>query len=821
MKLNFKIIGKILFGVFIVATMIVFGLFAYVSRHKEVMLQKIQQQFNSTFNGTLHINDIEPSIWKQFPNLSFVLKNVTIRDRNWHLHHHDLLQVEKLYVQIKLIPLLTGQFQIRKFILSKGSAYLFEDKNGINNSSLFKKRKESNQNSNELKLRRLEIENFDFYFEHYHRKKNFAFHVSELHTWIDLKKEIRNFHTKGNIVVNNLIFNTSKGSFIKGKSVLLDVYFSYNSASKELIFDKQLLDINKEKVSFSATFNLDSTKQNFDLYISSPSIHYREGLTWLSPNIRNPLDSFMIENPISIDISIAGKLNNQPNPWVKLKSRVSNNTVLCPFGKFDSVNFLAEYNNGRLTDTIYGDIHSSIKLHQLSASYKQIRFTADSTYVFNLIAPSISTIIRGEFAINKLNNILAKKSFLFGKGNARINLKYVGSISKKNDTTADIDGDINIKNADVTYLPRQLNFHHCNINLHLHNQDIEIQNSQINTAKSSISFNAQSKNFLGLYIKHPELVLFDAQVYSKQIDLNEFQNFLSKRKIKSQKKIKTKSNSLPDAIDKTLDVSSTILNIKLDRIVYKKFDAQNISAQVSILPNAISINNVQLNHAKGLIQLSGTVYEKDEANNAFSINTKIIKVAVDKLLYSFGNFGQYTFLPENIKGVISLNSKLNGLFNDKGQFILGSLHGTTAFQIEQGELIQFKPLIRMGKMIFRKKRLENIHFATVKNTLSINGNNISIPPMFIKSDLISLQIAGIFNLDKGTNLDIEIPLFKTDESNTNSGMGIGNGYKIYVKGQDDEQGNIHFKWKLKNKEVAAAREERRKNRKLRKNRANL
>ena len=104
--------------------MIVFGLFAYVSRHKEVMLQKIQQQFNSTFNGTLHINDIEPSIWKQFPNLSFVLKNVTIRDSNWHLHHHDLLQVEKLYVQIKLIPLLTGQFQIRKFIYISQKLFL-------------------------------------------------------------------------------------------------------------------------------------------------------------------------------------------------------------------------------------------------------------------------------------------------------------------------------------------------------------------------------------------------------------------------------------------------------------------------------------------------------------------------------------------------------------------------------------------------------------------------------------------------------------------------------------------------------------------------
>lgn len=791
------------------------GLYLYVSKHKEALLLRIQDQFQSSFNGTLSIKDIEPSIWKQFPNISFVLKEVAIRDTQWAIHHQDLLQAKKLYVQIKFFPLLFGKLQVRKFILSDASIYLFEDKNGFSNRSIFKKNNRINQQktNSDFKLRRIELENVDFKFVHYHNKKSFDFHIALMNVWIDPKNESYRFHTQGKFLVKDFTFNTEKGSFIKDKNVAVNLKFTYNTKQKILLFEKQNLNINKQNIGITAQFNLDSTQQIFKLNISSPKIDYREGLTWLSPNIRRPLDSFIFEKPIAISITIAGKLSKQPNPWVRLKSNISNNILITKFGQFDSVNFVAQYNNGTKIDSLFGDLNSSIKIDSLNACYKGISFRADSTYVFNLVAPEISTIIKGNFDISKLNTLIGKQSFRFGKGNADINFKYVGSISKNNDSTADIDGDINVKNAEFTYLPRQLKFNHCNLYLHLHNQDIELRESNINTEKSKIIVSASAKNFLRLYILYPEKVLFEAQVRSNKIDLNEFQNFLTKRSALSIKKTKLRKFVMPDAIDKTFDLSRTNLDIHIGQLVYKNFEANNISAQLSLLYDGITLNNVQLQHADGRINMSGRVYENDANNTLFYINANVQKVAIDKLLYGFGSFGQNSFLPENIKGLISLKSNLNGLFNSKGQFVLGSLKGTTSFELENGELIEFKPLIRMGKIIFRRKRLEKVHFAKLKNELSINGNAIKIPPMMVRSDLIHMQIGGVFNLDKGTDLDIEIPLFnndKSDLSDNNEGKEKAGGYKVYVKGKDDELGNIHFKWSLKNKEIAAARAERKK-----------
>jgi hypothetical protein len=785
----------------------------YVSSHKQALLSLVQQQFQSSFKGTLLVSDIEPTLWKQFPNISFVLKDIKIRDSQWTQHHHDFVQAKKLFVQVKLWPLLMGKFQVRKFILSDGSINLFEDQNGYNNHGIFKNEKrQAEQNSGEdLKLRRVELENIHFSYTHYHHFKNFDLYITQLDAWIDHKNTIKNIHSKANITVNQLSFNTHKGSFLKNKNVAFDFQFTYDTKQNTLVFVRQKLMVNNNVLKISAQFQLDYLKQNFRIEIIAPKIDYEEGITWMTPNIRRPLDSFMFDKPIALSVMISGRLNHQRTPWVGLKGIISNNTLHTKFGQFDSVNMIAQFNNGGSIDTIYGDKHSSIQINELRASYKGIPFTADSTYVYNLIAPAITTIIKGEFDIKKLNALIGKNSFRYGAGTAKINVKYVGSISKNNDTTADIDGDIIIQNAAVSYLPRQLKFTHCNINLHLHNQDIELKESSINTQKSNISISGIAKNFLGLYLHDPEKVVFDVQLHSHKIDLNEFQHFLIKRKDSAVKKTKSSKSLMPDAIDKTFDLSQTNLSLNIHQLVYKKFEANNIIAQMSLLNDGISLHQVQLDHADGRINLNGRVYENDADNTLFYINAKVQKVAVDKLLYSFGSFGQETFLPENTKGDISLNSNLSGRFNSRGQFVLGSLKGSTYFELANGELINFKPLIKMGKIIFRRKRLEKVRFASLKNNLSINGNAIHIPPMMIRSDLINMQISGVFNLHNGTDVDIEIPLFGRDNaslSEKNEGKGSIGGYKVYVKGKDDEQGNIHFKWSLKNKEIEAARAER-------------
>lgn len=244
-----------------------------------------------------------------------------------------------------------------------------------------------------------------------------------------------------------------------------------------------------------------------------------------------------------------------------------------------------------------------------------------------------------------------------------------------------------------------------------------------------------------------------------------------------------------------------------------------------LLQNGIDMHQVSLLHSNGDISMSGKFSGSNSDKPSFNIEADIKQASLDKLLYSFDNFGQESFGPENLRGTIDVKTKVSGYFNANAQLVPRSLNGTASFEIRRGELIDFRPLQRMGRLVFKKDRLAHIHFEKIKNTLTIDRNRIFIPPMWINSDLIDMQVQGVYNLDIGTDILVEIPLFRFNKEDIAEDSTLSNnkGFRLYVQAKDNEAGEMKFKLKLKNSDINEAREERKKNkeeRKLRKRRKN-
>ena len=783
-------------------------MFWYIKSHKREMLGKIEQQFNAAFYGSISVKDIEPDFTKQFPNVCFVLKDVVVRDTQWALHHHDLLHVKNVFIKARLWPLLFGKLDIGKLILSDGDLYFFEDEYHRSNKSIFEKKRQKQDAEKSFNIKKIVLENFNFRYVHFHRKKDFDFHIDHFWAAITSSDNLRYFDTKGDVLVRQCCFNTEKGSFLKNQKTQFQLNYTYDVAQQTLSFQKQQVRIQSNLLDFNALLHLKESENYFQLDIDAGSLNYKEALACLSPNIQTRLDSFSLQKTISLSLHVEGKLKDQPKPKIEANGLVKDNEQRTPFGTFFSCNYQFHFNNGR--DTLFGDEYSTIRLNKLSANYEGVDFSADSTLIFNIKSPVLRTNIQAQFPIAKLNKVLGKGTFKFGKGDAKLNLSYDGVLKTDDMLSAQLSGYIHVRNGEMEYLPRHLLFNRCDIAVAFQNQNIVLEPSVLHTPKSTISVSANAPGFLKLYQNHPEEILINAFVKSDFIDLNEFQSFLHKRS--AEEKNKGRSNrSMTNHIDKALGASTTNLNIDLARLVYKKFEASNIRGSMSLLPKAIRFHHVTFKHSEGNVELSGGLTETEPEVSSFYINSSIQNASMGKLLYSFGNFGQSTFTPENISGEISLVSHISGIFGKNAQFVPGSLNGTASFEINHGLLTNFKPLEKIGRYAFRKRRLSNVHFGQLKNTLSIKGNEIVIPPMFISSDLISLKLGGVYNLDKGTDLNIEIPLFRQDKEQLNQYLNSeSKSYRLYVHAKDDENGMLQYAWNLSNKEVAAARAERKK-----------
>ncbi|MDI9319698.1 MAG: AsmA-like C-terminal region-containing protein [Phycisphaerales bacterium] len=772
------------------------------------MLAKIEQQFNAAFYGTISVRDIEPNFTKQFPNVCFVLKDVVVRDTQWVLHHHDLLQVKNVFAKACLWSLLFGKLDIDKLILINGDLYFFEDEYHRSNKSVFeKKRPQQNAGSN-FNIKEIVLENFNFRYVHFHRKKDFDFHIDHFLAAITSSDNLRHFDTRGTVLVRQCCFNTDKGSFLKNQKTQFQLNYAYDVAQQTLSFQKQQVRLQSNLLNFNALFQLKESENYFRLDVVIKSLNYKEALACLSPNIQKRLNSFSLKKSISLSLHLRGKLKDQPKPKIEMNGLVRDNEQITPFGTFFSCNYQFHFNNGR--DTLFGDEYTTIRLTKLSAKYEGLNFRADTTVIFNIKSPILKTNIQAQFPITKLNNVFGKETFKFGKGEAKLNISYDGVLKTDDVLSAQLSGYIHVRNGEMEYLPRHLLFNHCDIAVALKGQNIILEHSVLHTPKSTIWISANAPDFLKLYQNHPEQILINAFVTSNFIDLNEFQSFLHRRTVEEKNKGRV-NRSMTNHIDKALDASTTNLNIDFVRLVYKKFEASNLKGSMSLLPKSIHFNHVRFKHSDGNVELSGGLAETEPELSTFYINSSIHNASIEKLLYSFGNFGQTTFSPENISGEISLFSNIEGRFGKNAQFVLGSLKGTASFEINHAVLTNFKPIEKIGRYAFRKKRLSKVHFGQLKNTLNIKANEIFIPPMFISSDLISLKINGIYNLDKGTDLNLEIPLFRQDKEQLNQYLNSDSkSYRLYVHAKDDEMGMLQYSWNLSNKEVAAARAERKK-----------
>src|SRR5690606_8403145 len=115
-------------------------------------------------------------------------------------------------------------------------------------------------------------------------------------------------------------------------------------------------------------------------------------------------------------------------------------------------------------------------------------------------------------------------------------------------------------------------------------------------------------------------------------------------------------------IEELLEISTLHLNLNLDEVVYDQFKATDLKADISFQTQKIDINDVQLKHADGHLNLTGKV-EHLIKNNPFKINTQIQHVNISKLFKAFNNFGQYTLQDQNIEGKASALVELKGGFN--------------------------------------------------------------------------------------------------------------------------------------------------------------
>jgi len=768
--------------------------------NKKMIITKVTTLINNKVKGEVTIGDLEPSLISTFPYVSVHLSKVLVRDSLWKSHKHDFVNADDVYIRLAVLSLFSGSPEIRKVIVENGSVYLFSDSTGYSNEYIFKgdgtdngkSSKRSNVPDIELSKVRLTIDFID-------RKKLYDFDVDKLKCVVKNKDRVILFNVRTEMLVHSLAFNTTNGSFAKEKPLNGHFELQLTRDTKQLSFKNAEIRIDKHPFFFTGMFDFSTPPPLYKLTIKTSDVHYRNASSLVSYNISSKLDSFNIIEPLDVTAVIDGSVRPNKNPLITIDAAVNNSGLSTPIGEFTNASFKAHFVNQLSLAEKRVDKNSGFLFTAFDGVWEGIKLNADSVAITNLEHPVLKCDVRAAFAMKELNELLGSNTIAFTEGNSTVNVRYHGPIIPGDSSRASIFGNLSFQDAKIYYVPRKISLTNCSGRLEFVDQDLYVRSLKAESGSTNLVMNGNIKNLLTMIEENPEKIILNWNISSPNLNLVDFTSFLQKRTVAVQNvSARRKFIKLTNQLDKMLKDCSVELQLNANRLKYKKFDATNIAANLKLTDRLIALRNVMVSHAGGSLALNGALREED-VYNSINLNTDMKNVNIQQIFTSFNNFGQDGIMDKNLRGNLTAKVTLVAAITDKAEVLENSLKGTIIISLKDGRLINFEPVQKISETAFKNRDFSDIKFAELKDQLDVDGSRIKVNRMEIQSTVLTMFVEGIYDVKKGTDLSIQIPLSnlkKKDEDQelVNKGVESKTGVSLWLRAKTGDQGKAKISW---------------------------
>jgi hypothetical protein len=756
---------------------------------------------NSKIRGSITIKDLEPSLISTFPHVSIRLSEVIVRDSLWNKYHHDLVNADRLYLRLSLASIFSGSPEVSKIIAENSRFYLFSDSTGYSNDYIFKGNNtgDSSKGKKPLRIPEIELKDVSVVIDFQHRNKLYDFDVHKLNCNIREKDNKLLLDIKTDLIVHSLAFNRDNGSFVHEKPLEGKFRLEIGKESRILAFNNIKLNIDNQPFFLSGFFNLSSPPPLYKLTIKTNNVDFKKASSLVSDNIRVKLDSFKVKGPIDVIAVLDGSRRPNRNPYVNITAVTKNNDITAAFGHFTDASFTGRFTNQYSLAEPRSDANSALIFYSFSGAWEGLPLRSDTARVTNLTTPVLEADVKGEFAMTDLNELLGANSIEFTRGNGIVDLKFRMPLMSQDTTTASAYGDMSFKNAVIQYIPRKISLNDCSGKIAFEGDDVYVRQLKAESGKTHLVMNGGIRNFMSLIDRSPEKILLNWSIASPHLNLADFTTFLQKRTSRTAPiSTRRKFVRMSQQLDKMLQDCSVQLQLNAEKLSYKKFNATNVTANLTLNERIIALRNVNVQHGGGTLMLSGSL-KQEEGYNALAFNSSLNNVNVEQVFTSFNNFGQDGIMDKNIRGLLTAKMNITAAITESADILSNSLKGIITISLKNGRLIDFEPVEKISETAFKKRDFSDIRFAELKDKLEVNGSEIKINRMEIQSSVLTMFVEGIYDVKKGTDLSIQVPLSnlkKRDEDLVleNKGVESKTGISLRLRAKTGEDGKAKISW---------------------------
>lgn len=769
--------------------------FFYIKSNKQKIIDTIRAGITKKISGDVDFSDLNIDFFQNFPNLSVDLVNVHIHDSLFDLHKKELLNVRHIYVGFGILNLFSRNKTLKYLTLSDGTIFLFADSAGNKNWQIFKSEPGEKKS---FDLKKISLKNIYGVFQDKGKFKYYSVWFEKMKCNISSTSDKIRFEMNNRSVLKIMAFNTRIGSYLTNKRFISKWDLIYDKASKKLSFHNQLARINGQPYRLTGNFVF-GNDPHFDLNIETSNLSLKEAASIFPVKARSKIEQFSLSKPLRIvKASLAGEMKYLSFPLAVVNFSVTDAMLSISPATFEHCSFDGFFKNEIDSSRTRDDYNSLLQFTNVKGEWEKNSFTGKTISFFNLIHPYLKCEVDFVFSLSQLDKAIASRRLNFNSGDGEAIINYAGPLASA-DTTYELNGKVTIRNGDITYNPRHLNFKKTDLELEFVTGDMLVKKMNTVVNDNTIKINGKVDNFLNFFRADSSKASFDWTVYSPYIDAGKLTTSLHRTEAVKKRTSYSFFDRLNNKIDKLFDDCNAFVTIQADKLTYENFSATNIKGKLSLTNELIKLDNFSLLHAGGSVSVNASSKENGKTSD-IALQSTFQNVNVKELFSSFNNFGMQSLTSKNISGNFSANINLATMLDANNNIYRPANKGYIDFSLANGRLKDFQPLMDIDNNFLQKRDLSDVSFAELKDRLDINGNDIYVHRMEISSTAVNMYVEGTYSFGSNTDLSIQVPLHgqKKDQTEApkNKGVNAKTGMSIFLRAKDDKDGKLKFSYDL-------------------------
>lgn len=736
-------------------------------------------EVNQHLKAKVKVENVDLAFWGSFPNLSVDFNNVFIQDSYKNSTKKDtLLYTDRIRLKFNPMDIWNEKYDVKEIEISPGTIKLKINKYGKNNYDILKETKDTTVSSFRLKLKKVAIEKIRFSYKNRVSNQYYSTFVKDMDLEGAFSEKKFTLKSKSNLHVNKA--KSGNVALISDKEANFDLNIFVNQETNTFEIPKAIVYV------ANLPFKLKGkvTDEDLNFRILSQNLSLEDVVNNFSHTSVQDIKKYSGKGIVHFDARISGKTTSAEAPETNCTFNIKNGSLIEPSKGFrlNKISLKGRYSNEG------GFEKEFLKLAKFSFSSNGGPFTG------NLLMTHFDSPVYQGKVIGNLDLQVAHSIFEFPeieniKGNIDMNSEFNIETDRQTGfyNIRKCDGDILMKNVSLQMKNDKRLFNQMYGSIYLRDDEVGLDGIALRVGSSDIRVDGVFNN-VTTFLKDESKLKATVDVRSDFVDIQDLST-----ETKAEQISNGKNWILPTYLDGTVSLNA-------GEIKYEKHRFRRFRGDIVMDERAFYFSNVTVQNANADIRGGLSIEEKSP--EIFTITTQLASDNIEfkSLFREWDNFEQDIIAEDNIYGKAHVLLDFSAPFDLKTGVIKNAIVSKIQLKIIGGRLKNvstFKSITESlktssAKYVLRKnnindfeKKLLDLKFETLENTLIIKDGVLEIPTMMIKSSALDMELYGKHGFD--SKIDYRFAFryreVKTQKREEEFGEVIddGTGIKIYIK----------------------------------------